>query len=427
MRFFLYLMVASSFLAADVISINISVMELSLYRICLLLLAFILFLEYLKTNKKISLRIKNDQSIIIRFYFFWFIYSLFSIGWVKDYHSWFRAIFFMGSAFLCIWVLSSYVKEEKNFKSIFMIIFAMIILHNCIGWHELLTGKYMFADLARIDRHSQFGYNPAARVPVSMFGNTNDYATFLVIGIFITYIVLLNSNNKSIKALSVITILSSIFLIFRTGSRANLLGLIVGLIVLVYMKYFKKISIKTLFIILGIPIVILLNPTFIENIFMSLSNELQFSFDGGSDYVRLNLIRNGLHFLKETIGFGTGAGNIEYWMATEKLYNVGTIENIHNWWMEILVGYGVIVFIGYVLIYVKMAKRLYHSYLNNNNIFIKNTSLGLLSIMAAFVVTSISSSSNIPTEWLWVFWGIVIAYIGYVEKTLNYEEKRDGV
>lgn len=424
MRVLLYLMVASSFLAADVISINISVMELSLYRICLLLLAFILFLEYLKTNKKISLRIKNDQSIMIRFYFFWFIYSLFSIGWVKDYNSWFRAIFFIGSGFLCIWVLSSYVKEERSFKSIFMIILAMLILHNCIGWHELLTGKYMFADLARIDRHSQFGYNPAARVPVSMFGNTNDYATFLVIGIFITYIVLLNSHKKSIKGLSIATIFSSILLIFRTGSRANLLGLIVGLIVLVYMKYFKKISIKTLLIILGIPILILFNPTFIENIFMSISNELQFSFDGGSDYTRLNLIRNGLHFLKETIGFGTGAGNIEYWMATEKLYYVGTIENIHNWWMEILVGYGIIVFIGYVWIYMKMAKRLYHSYLNNNNIFIKNTSLGLLSIMGAFVITSISSSSNIPTEWLWVFWGIVISYIGYVESHDKSEDNK---
>lgn len=420
MRFLLYLMIAASFLAADFISININIMQLSLYRICLLLLTFIMLLQYLKTNRKIKLKIKNDQSFIIGFYFFWLIYSLFSIGWVKDYNSWFRAVFFIASGFLIIWILSSYIRKEREFKSIFMIIFGMIILHNLIGWNELLTGNYMFADLTIIDRHNQFGYNSAARVPISMFYNPNDYATFLVIGIFITYIVFSNSNIKIIKGLSIATIISSGLLLFRSSSRANILGLIVGLIISLYMKYFKKISKKTLLIIFAIPI-ILLNLFFLESIFASLANELQFSFDGGSDYTRLNLIRNGLHFLKETAGFGTGAGNIEYWMETRRIYNVGSIRNMHNWWLEILVGYGIVVFIGYIWMYIKIAKRLYYSYLNSCNIFIKNTSLGLLSTMAAFVITSISSSSNLPIEWLWLFWGIVIAYIGYVER---YTESR---
>ncbi|MBZ2174077.1 O-antigen ligase family protein [Schnuerera sp. xch1] len=416
MKIILYLMIASSFLAADLFSINIRIMELSVFRISLFITTFLMILEYLKTNKKISLKFKSNQDVIIKFYFFWFIYALFSISWVKDYHSWLRAIFFIGSGFLCIWILSTYLKKEKNFRVLFIIICAMIFIHNIIGWSELLTGNYIFADLDKIDKYNQFSYNPIARVPVSMFGNVNDYATLLVFGVFISYIIFSTSKFKVARILGIINIVSSIYLISRTGSRANMLGLIIGIIVFLFLKYFKRINIKALLITIAIPILLLIMPGFIDNIIAIISNQLHFDFSTGSDFTRLNLIKNGLHFLKETIGFGTGAGNIEYWMETERIYYVGSIRNMHNWWVEILVGYGIVVFTGYIWVYFKMAKALYYSHINTKDRFIKNTSLVLLSIMTAFIITSVSSSSNISTEWLWLFWGVVIAYIGYVEK-----------
>lgn len=422
MKIILYLMIASSFLAADLFSINIKIMELSLFRISLLLLVFMTLLVYIKTNKKISLKIKNDKSIIIKFYFFWFVYSLCSIGWVKDYHSWFKAIFFIGSGFLCIFILSTYNKEQKDFKNIFVIIFVMIIIHNIIGWSELLTGNYLFADLARFDRYNQFTHNPTARIPISMFGNPNDYATLLVFGVFVSYLVFSNTKRNIVKILSIINSMSSMILISRTGSRANILGIIIGIIVFIYLKYFRKINKKTLLIIIIIPIFILFYFTVTDNFITGMINQLQFNITGsGSDHIRLNLIKNGLHFLKETICLGTGAGNIEYWMETERIYYVGSIRNIHNWWMEILVGYGIVVFAGYVWIYFKMAKALYYSYVNSKDRFIESTSLALLSIMTAFIITSVSSSSNISTEWLWLFWGVVISYIGCIENGLNKE------
>ncbi len=422
MKIILYLMVATSFLAADLFSVNIKIMELSIFRISLLMLTIFMLLSYLKTNKKIKLKLNNNRNKIIIFYLFWFIYSVFSVIWVKDYYYWVKAMFFIGSGLMCIWTLSTYVKKEKDFRSIFLIILSMLILHNIIGWSELITGVYRFTDFVRIDPHNQFVYNSAARIPISMFGNPNDYATVLVIGIFISSIIFSNSSNKLVKLFSISNIVSSILLVFRTNSRANLIGLIIGVIILIYMKCFKKISIKTLFVIIAIPILLLSQPHFIGKALSVVSDNLQFSFSGGgSDTIRLNLIRSGLHFLKETIGFGTGAGNIEYWMATKAEYNVAGITNMHNWWMEILVGYGVIIFIGYIMTYYKISKVLYYSHIHSKNTFIKNTSLGLLSSMVAFIFTSISSSSNISTEWLWVFWGVVIAYVGYVEKDLKLE------
>ena len=419
MKILIYLMIASSFIAADLISINIKIMELSLFRISLIIIAIYMILESFKSNIKISFKFKNNQDIIKKFYFIWLVYSLFSIGWVKDYYSWLRAVFFIGSGFFCITILSRYLKNEKDFMNVFRIIFIMVVLHNLIGWGELLTGNYKFADLTRFDRYNQFANNPSVRIPISMFGNPNDYATFLVIGAFISYMVFLNSNSKISKVSCILTIISSILLLFRTNSRANILGLVLGLLVFILFKYLGEVSIKKIFIAFVIPIFSILNIHKLSNMVQLFTNKVRIDFTTGSDFIRLNLIRNGLYFLKETIGFGTGAGNIEYWMETRRVFPVGKIRNMHNWWMEILVGYGMIIFIGYIFVYYKKFKVLYHSYKNIDNKFIKNTSIGLLSIMGSFVVSSISSSSLLPSQWLWVFWGVVIAYIGYIEKQYN--------
>lgn len=417
MKKLIYLMVASSFLAADVLGINIKIAQLSLFRGMLLLITVFFILESLRTNIKISILFKDDNRIFIKFYFFWFIYSMFSLGWVQDYYSWVRAVFFIGSGFLCIMILSYYINTKNDFIIIFNIMLLMILIHNIIGWYELLTGVYKFADLAIMDPYNQFQTSFDARVPISMLGNPNDYATLMLFGIFVAYINFMNTKSIIIKLLSSITMASSSILIFKADSRANILGLIVGIIVFIYIKYFKKKSIKNLIMFVAFPIILIVFFDKFETLFTLVSGKLQFNFSGssGSDVVRMNLIKNGLLFLKETIGFGTGAGNIEYWMADRKVYYVGNITNMHNWWMEVLVGYGVIVFIGYLWIYIKMTSKLYNAFINTNDKFIQSTSLAFLCFMVSFVVASVSSSSNISNQWLWVSWGVIIAFIGFVD------------
>jgi len=418
MKKLVYLMVASVFLAAGIFGLDIKIMQLSIYRALLLLILLLFIIENIKNNSKIDLSFRDNKRIFIKFYFFWFIYSVFSIGWVVDYYSWFKAIFFIGSGFFCIIILSNYINNKKDFIKIFTILLFMIVMHNAIGWYELITGVYKFTDLSRIDKYNQFSWNAAARIPVSMFNNPNDYATLLVFGVFIAYINFENTKSSFIKLLAGVTITSSVLLIFKSNSRANMLGLIIGVIVLIYMKYFKRSRIRTLLMFVALPVFSVTFFKKLEPLYMVLSNKLQFNFSdsGGSDVIRLNLIKNGLLFLKETAGFGVGAGNIEHWMATKKLYYVGKITNMHNWWMEILVGYGIIVFILYLLVYIRMAKNLYSTVLKANDKFVRTVSLGLLCIMASFIISSLSSSSNITSEWLWLFWGIVIAFIGYIEE-----------
>ena len=159
--------------------------------------------------------------------------------------------------------------------------------------------------------------------------------------------------------------------------------------------------------------ILLFNPELITNLLYTIDEQLYFRFsEQGSDLTRLNLIKNGFIFLFETCGFGTGAGNIDYWMANYGVYYTGTIENIHNWWMEILTGYGIVIFIMYIVFYVKLFLSAYKKFKTSEDKVDISISLGIMCCMAGYIVGSISSSSNISSEWLWVFWGIAIAYQG---------------
>lgn len=425
----IYLIVASSFLGATLFSIDIRIMQLSLYRLGLFAMIFYLLVNNLLLDKKINIRIKDRQSLIIRFYLFWVIYAIYSLAWVLDLKSGIKVLFFIGTGFLCIWLFSTFVRKEKDFKGIFNTIFLMIILHNALAWFELQTGRYFFADLKKIDRYNNFSFDKSARVPITVFSNTNDFATLMTFGVFISFVVLLNTKNLLVRILSCLTIISSAILVLRSGSRANMLGLALGVGAIFILIIFKKVN-KYVIIVLGLSgiVFVMLYPPLNERIIAIIRNKVLSRFGSQSlsvksDQVRGNLIKNGFVFLYNTLGFGTGVGNIEYWMEKRQVFDVGKVFNIHNWWVEILVGYGVFVFIGYIFIYILKTKTLFTAYFKSTKPFVRNTSLGLFGFMIAFIVSSISSSSNINTEWLWLFWAVLIAFIGYIVRDFKEGEK----
>lgn len=425
----LYLIVASAFLGAGLFSIDIRIMQLSLYRLSLFAMVFYLLINNLLLDKKVNIRIKDRQSFIIRFYLFWVIYAIYSLAWVLDLTSGLKILFFIGTGFLCIWLFSTFVRKEKDFKGIFNTIFLMIILHNALAWFELQTGRYFFADLKKIDRYNNFSFDKSARVPITVFSNTNDFATLMTFGVFISFIVLLNTKKIWVRILSSFTIISSVILVFRSGSRANMLGIILGVVAISMLIILKKVN-KYVIISLGIAGIafVLLYPPLNERIMAIIRNRVLSRFGSQSlsvksDEVRGNLIKNGFIFLFNTLGFGTGVGNIEYWMQERQVFYVGKVFNIHNWWVEILVGYGIFVFMGYIFVYILKTQTLLIAYVKSTSVFIRNTSLGLFGFMIAFIVSSVSSSSNINTEWLWLFWAVLIAFIGYILRDFKMTQK----
>lgn len=162
-------------------------------------------------------------------------------------------------------------------------------------------------------------------------------------------------------------------------------------------------------ILLCIPIVLYEAP----NLIGALRNVLQLDFQGtGSDGVRLGLIKSGFVFLGRTLGFGVGAGQIEYWMGRGADYYTDGITSMHNWWMEILTSYGVVVFLGYILFYCKLFLDNYKVMRHSHDANSKSFTLMVCSVMFGYVIASVSSSSNMVNEWMWFFWALCIGYQG---------------
>lgn len=410
-----YLVILSSFIGASVIAVDVNLFQLSLHRIVFLILTLIIFVMYFARLQSIEIMPQGKGRSIVVFFVLWFVYAVISVAWVKDYGSWIKAVYFIASGLLAIVYSIMFIKDKKVFVAVFYMMQVMVIMHNAIGWYEIITGDYRFMDT------SEYGYRmiqyASLKYPVSMMGNTNDFAMFANFGVFVSFICFKNSRAVFGKLISIACIGSCIVLILMSDSRANLVGLILalGALFLLHLKDGNKILKFYLAVLIPVAIIAVF-PAAYENIQNMLTEKLQFNFASsalGSDVIRLNLIKNGFVFLTQTFGFGTGAGNIEFWM-THWGYNTGYIVNMHNWWMELLTGYGVFVFAGYIWIYVKLVNAFFTAGMHNEDKFIKNVSIGMLCFMIAFSIGSVSSSSNIGCEWLWMVWGVVVAMYCYI-------------
>lgn len=412
MKRLVYFMIAVSIIGAGTLSVSLGSFQLSVYRAMLILLfATIMLADVI--CKKNSVKFSKDNRYSLLFFAFWFVYALLSVAWVKDYSAWFKTVFFIGSGVVGLIVVSYYLRSKQDILHAFQAFVPMILFHNIVGWNEWATGRYLFLKGAQVLTYQRVRY------PVSTFGNTNDFALFLMFSCFVLYVCFMNSKRKLLRFAYIAIMASSVALLFLTKSRACLLGLIIGAGLLIFISMKRKELSRVVFALLALLVLVsIIKQDWITNVVEKVATMLTFDFSqqSGSELVRINLIKNGFEFLFNTFGFGTGAGNVEYWMENYAVHNVATVYNIHNWWMEVLVGFGLIVFVGYFIFYVNLMHSMWKRFKKSQDRIDAVLSAGILSIMVAYIIGGISSSSNMNAEWLWVFWAIAIAYQGVQPK-----------
>ncbi len=415
MKKLLYFSLATSFFAAQIFTINLSFFQLSLFRIAVLMAPYLLLLNALRPSFKLTIIPKEENRFSVKFMILWLLYAITSLLWVKDYALGVRSIYFISIGVLFVVLFSVFFKTKKDFLICFNIMQLMVALHNLIGWYEIITRNYRFISPENIDYYRQ----TERGIPISMFGNPNDFALLMVFGVFIAYICLKLNYSILTKNFSMVLIISCTVLVFVTQSRANIIGLLMAMALILILTWKNKNILTITIMIIILIISFVLKPDLYVGLISSISNAFHFEFStiySNSESKRLDLLRNGLNFLKSTYGFGTGAGNIEYWMEYKAIFPVGRITNIHNWWMEILVGYGVIIFFLYLLFYKKLFISMYSTFKKADDYFERAMSLGILGCMTGFIIASVSSSSNISKEWLWSFWAVVVAFQGYTSR-----------
>ena len=418
-RFFCYLIFFTGFFGVALFPIDIGPFMLFPYRIFLLFLWFMFGLHLLIKGKIDFSQSKIKWFIVLLF--IWLGYALISSAWSISKEDAIKNIIFLFMGVSVIFFSTYYLRDKKALQILYNLWLAVFGILIVVGFWEHLTGNHFQVSAFLDETRVRFMY-----MPTGVFHNPNDYATFLALSIPFGIGIIRYGHKKYLRFSGLLCIISSFYLIVAAGSRANIIAVLFELtFVLLFLLNFKR-KIKSV-IIIGVCAFLLLIflPGPVQELFSQIGWELnsvvsQTKQMTGSVGVRMNLVRNGLLFLYSTVGFGVGAGNSEYYMANFAHYNTAGILNPHNWWLEILINYGIFIFIGYVIFYIEIIRNLWKIYRRERTREEKMICEALLVSLVGFFFASVSSSSIMAFNPQWLLFAFALSYLNFFR---NKEEK----
>lgn len=248
----------------------------------------------------------------------------------------------------------------------------------------------------------------------STFENPNNYGAFLALCFpFLLWSFRLGRGAKKVLLFLLLAIL--VFLMIETMGRLAEVALLmeVGLFI-VFNPKAAKYFVPSL--VVGTCLLFLLgifgtqyNSALIK--FAGLPLEFE---SGGSANIRANLVLNGVNFLFQSGGMGIGPANYE--QAIERVgFKAASTENIknpHNFWIEILSQYGVVVFIFFIAWLFQIAIqcwRAHGSFFGVQYQHVKFETETVLIGLAGYILAACENSSYIPQQINWIFLASALA------------------
>jgi teichuronic acid biosynthesis protein TuaE len=423
----IYLLIISSFFGPAVASINVGPFSIFPYRLLFIIVLPFFFIKYFQRDR-LTPWSKINVKTIVWFHIIWIIYGLISLIWAKSIKAGIIDFIFLVIGISLILFITFTFNNARHYINLFYVWIFMFLLLLIFGLINNLTLiHFPVSRFYGIDTYQK-------SIPTSVFANENDFASFISISFFLALALWNHSKKLVVKLFSSGLLLFALYIMSLTSSRANYIAILLGLIF--WFLFFASAQMKkylvSAILIFG-ALALVLVPQKIYYGFLSMIDMLSTLTDtteGSSVDIRINLIKNSIQFISETFGFGIGAGNSEYYMQVFGKYPTHTIINIHNWWIEIMVNYGILIFTGYLIIYVGLVYYLYTIFkkAKDNNRMIAE---GLCTALIAFFLASISPSSQITLNYLWLLFAFAIGFINYWRSIsdraihpINTEEKK---
>lgn len=391
MRLIIYLMIIFSSFGKHLFSTSVGPFQLTAYRFLLIVLFAV---EIIKNKGKLY---KRDRCYT--FLRVLLLYSLITIIWSQSISSWLQYEFFIVSALFVLHIIYNNTINITFIKNCLIAFNISVTIQAFIGLIEVITKRYWFIDSSLEYYYTRFGEFP----PVAMLYNCNNFGLFMLIGVSVSVALLFTSHRFIVKIAHVLQILFFSYMTYLSTSRGCLVGLIL-VAVFVFFLLIKNKVVRALIVIIAC--------------FASLSlylfrSNLDISYF--EDMSRIQLIKQGFSLLSDSFGFGVGSGQVSFWLRTK----FGGIEALHNWWMEILVTYGIGVFIYYVYTYCDIIKRILKKLFQAVDCQVRGICIGLTAILLSFTFSSLTVSNVMSLEWFWVIWAICVATSSLLSKEVD--------
>ncbi|MGI6685170.1 MAG: O-antigen ligase family protein [Bacillota bacterium] len=326
-----------------------------------------------------------------------------------------------------------YFSNIEDLKAIFLAQILVLFVEVFLGIWELTGGYHLYGSFPQY-------YLKHNLLPViGTFGHPNNFATYLSMYLPLLYVWGKYQKNRPMMFCSFGILALGLYLITASTSRANMMAMILGLVLAIVLsviqhwgqfyriqywgRLFRDMIKRT---IIGVVIVIILAGFIypLENQHADLApNQLKeqvmsvfVNWDNDSSIrVRKILILKGLDMLKDTYGLGVGAGSSQFIMEQYQDETFGFIK-MHNWWVEVLVDYGVIIWVLLLLFFARMLWDLFKIFCNSRHRNLQMWSEGLIISLCMFSLGVISNGSIMSSAHMWILLSLALCVINVSEQ-----------
>ena len=401
----LFYLTSAAWLLGPAISVEVESFHLFPFRI---LIPALILLFAVKASFKRRTKPSLATNVIKHFGFFgfWLFYAAMSTIWAVDKASALKDIIFLFTGVSVAFFTAYYLRSLGQLEKLRDIWIIGLVSMLALGLWEINTGNHLpFSSYVIYDQNK----------PSAVFYNTNDLAFFIALCLpFI--IVWILSKRHLLQRLFFMTLLAAaVFVLAKTTSRAAQLGLLAAtafdLVIL------RKISGKArLLATAGLLILafVILFPQQTREITEELGRKysnLPREFEPGS--ARLAVATGVPKLMLISYGMGVGAGNSDHYLHLAGIDYMTGFTALHNWWLEILANYGIIIFVGYVIFYLSLFFGLLRAYRWIQDRSTKRLYEAILMGMVAFPIAcnAVSSAMALPQNWM--FLGFALALLNY--------------
>ncbi len=355
----------------------------------------------------------------------WVLWSALSILWARDTVAAARWTLFLAMMAGMACAIGIAGRSSHGLTRIFKVLGATFCLAIAIAMAELVLGvRLPTSALLGQDRQVAFG-------ATSLFGNQNNFATFLTLSLPYFLLLPVVSRDIRLRILGVGGTLAALGALLYTGSKSNLLALGIVLLGLVALtagdrrgrgRVIGAVAVAVVSLVVVVPAVtggggLIKLPTRALDKFSFSTLSGQVNSDTGSGGVRSSLQLDGLNLFVESGGLGVGAGNAESEVAA--LPNAPPVPNLHNWWLEVLVNGGVIGFACWFALYLYLVSRCLRVGWRARDPFVKYLGFaGALSLLG-FIAGGLAPSTSIHFGPLWIAVGLAMAAVAVGHRTLG--------
>ncbi len=350
---------------------------------------------YLKYKK-----LEWEKKVILFLILAWMFFAVIQVFWVGDIASWKSGMrTLVINLFICF-EMCMILKENRDYLVVMKSVEISLWMSIAVGAYEIIT-KHHFD---RTPEQAAF-YNEIR----GFLGNPNDFATWIILcllGVTLYYV-----KQKRLYICLAEWIVAT-FIIYHTGSRAGLLSVVAAVFFLVIGYAFKLMGDaqkdhrkkRKAFHILGIISVIVLGGLWlISGDVVAVINSV--SSASSSDAFRLRIIRDSLEVALKYVLIGAGANQTSFYVGI----------NPHNFLLELLADFGLVVVILIVYILWKIFIRIFEVE--------KITFYQIIcyAFVPTFLLVSISSSSMARLRMTWVV--LLLYYFAPAEQMQNCKSK----